>query len=233
MEDMAMTSTRYLVLAAGLLGLAAGVVVLLTRGGNLVVPRSERTTLRGARAAVHEELERRDSVLPAGRTREDGLWRVYLDVVEKHLGHGGDVGAAVRAWHAAHGAALHSRGWEGMIAVGDAFVAIGRASGSPAGARMNARDAYLTALIRARRDRSVEGALRSAEAFWRLDDRAVAEQCLHIAGQLAGDDRQAQERVREVRQRWVAPSVAPAGREGAVVDDSMPDPPDWPAAAAR
>ena len=79
-------------------------------------------------------------------------------------------------------------------------MSIGRASGTLAGARMNAREAYLTALIRARRDRSVDGALRSAEAFRQLGDRAVVEQSLHIAGQLAAGDEQAQAKVREARQ---------------------------------
>jgi hypothetical protein len=55
-------------------------------------------------------------------------------------------------------------------------------------------------LIRARRDRSVDGALRCAEAFRQLNDHAVVEQCLHIAAQLAAGDEQAQERVREARQ---------------------------------
>ena len=91
-----------------------------------------------------------------------------------------------------------------MIAVGDAFIAIGRASGSIRGARMNAREAYLTALIRARREHSVDGVLRSADAFRELDDRAVVDQCLHIAAQLAAGDEQAQEKVRDVRQRWAA-----------------------------
>ena len=92
-----------------------------------------------------------------------------------------------------------------MIAVGDAFMAIGRTSGAVRGARLNAREAYLTALIRARRDRSVDGVLRGAEAFRGLDDRAVAEQCLHIAAQLAAGDEPAQQRVQEARRRWTAP----------------------------
>lgn len=200
-----MTSTRHLVLAGGL-GLCAIAVGILTRGGSLTVPRPERTTLRGARAAVHGELERLESVVPAGRTGDDRRWRAHLDAVEKELEHG-HVDVAVRVWHDAYGAALESRSWEGMIAVGDAFMAIGRASGTPRGARMNAREAYLTALIRARRDRSVDGALRSAEAFRELDEAAVAEQCLHIAGQLAAGDEQAQHRVREARQRWAAPQT--------------------------
>ena len=198
-----MTSTRHLVLAAGLLGLCAIAVGILAPGGSLTVPGSDRAALRGARAAAHGELERLESVVPAGRTPDDGLWRAHLDVVEKELEHG-HVDVAVRAWQDAYGAALASRSWESMIAVGDAFMVIGRASGTPRGARMNAREAYLTALIRARRDRSVDGAIRTAEAFRELDDRAVVEQCLHIAAQLAAADEQAQQKVREARQRWAA-----------------------------
>jgi hypothetical protein len=198
-----MTSTRHLVLAAGLLGLCAIAVGILAPGGSLTVPGSDRAALRGARAAAHGELERLESVVPAGRAPDDGLWRPYLDVVEKELQHG-HVDVAVRAWQDAYGAALASRSWESMIAVGDAFTVIGRASGTPRGARMNAREAYLTALIRARRDRSVDGAIRTAEAFRELDDRAVVEQCLHIAAQLAAADEQAQQKVREARQRWAA-----------------------------
>lgn len=196
-----MTSTRHLVLTAGLLGLGAIAVGTLTHGGTLTVPRPERAALKGARAAVHEELERLESITPAGRTRDDRLWRAYLDVVEKELEHG-HVDVAVRVWHDAYGAALASGSWESMIAAGDAFMAIGRASGSVRGAQMNAREAYLSALIRARRDRSVDGAIRSAEAFRGLDDRAVGEQCLHVAAQLAAGDEQAQQRVRATRQRW-------------------------------
>ncbi len=146
-----MTSTRHLVLAAGLLGLCAIAVGILAPGGSLTVPGSDRAALRGARAAAHGELERLESVVPAGRAPDDGLWRPYLDVVEKELEHG-HVDVAVRAWQDAYGAALASRSWESMIAVGDAFTVIGRASGTPRGARMNAREAYLTALMRARRD---------------------------------------------------------------------------------
>jgi hypothetical protein len=197
-----MTFRRHLLLATGLLGLGAITVGVLTHGGSLMVPGPARA-LRGARAAVHGELERLESLVPAGRTRDRGLWQAHLDVVKKELEHG-HVDAAVRVWHDAYGAALESRSWESMIAVGDAFMAIGRASGTAVGARMNAREAYLVALIRARRDRSVDGALRSAEAFRELDDRAIVEQCLHIATQLAAGDERAQQRVHEARQRWTA-----------------------------
>jgi len=198
-----MMSTRQLGLAAGLLGLGAIAVGTLTHGGGLTVPGPERTVLRGARAAVHGEIERLETLVSAGRARDDSLWRAHLSVVDQELERG-HVDVAVRAWQDAYGAALASRNWESMIAVGDAFLAIGRASGSARGARTNAREAYLIALIRARRDRSVDGAIRSAEAFRALDDRAVVEQCLHIAAQLAAGDEPAQEKVYEARQRWVA-----------------------------
>jgi hypothetical protein len=57
-----MTTTRHLVLTAGLLGLGAIGVGSLTHGGTLTVPGPERAALRGARAAAHEELERRESI---------------------------------------------------------------------------------------------------------------------------------------------------------------------------
>lgn len=196
-----MITTRHLAVAAGLIGLCALTDGILAHGGSLTVPRSERLSLRGARAAVHGELERLETFVPVGRTQDDGLWRAHLGVVEKELERG-HVDVAVRAWQDAYGAALANRGWEGMIAVGDAFMDIGRASGTPRGARMNAREAYLVALIRARRDRSVDGAIRSAEAFQALDDRATVEQCFHVAAQLAAEDDQALQKVREARQRW-------------------------------
>lgn len=128
-------------------------------------------------------------------------WIDHLRVVETELARG-RVDAAVRAWHDANATALASGSWEGMIAAGDAFVAIGRAAHTPNGARANAREAYVTALVRARRAGSVEGALRAAQAFRALGDEAIAEGALHVAAQLAGADEDAQQRVREARERW-------------------------------
>jgi hypothetical protein len=174
-----MTPTRHLILAAGVLGLCVIGIGSLAHGGRL-------TALRGDRAAAHASVERREGLVPVGRPTDDRSWRAHLDVVDKELERG-HVDAAVRVWHDAYGAALESRSWESMIAVGDAFMAIGRASGSVRGARINAREAYLTALIRARRERSVDGALRSAEAFRALGDQAIAKQCRHIAAKLAAE----------------------------------------------
>ena len=199
-----MTSRQDLVVAAGFVGVC--VLGLLAHVGGLGVQRWEPASLIGPRAAVHAELERWEGMVPAGRLRDSGVWAAHLRVVETHLAVG-QIDAAVRAWRDAYAAALESRTWEGMIAVGDAFVAIGRAAGTPWGARMNAREAYLTALIRARRDGSVNGALRSAEAFAGIGERSIVEQSLYIAAQLAQGDEQAKQRVSEARLRWAGPQA--------------------------
>ena len=199
-----MTLKRHVAVVAGLLGLS--VIGIGTYGGRPIVPNAHHAALSGARAGAHGEIERRETLVPAGRNQDDGVWAAHLRVVEAELA-GGHVDVAVRVWHDAYGAALENRRWEGMIAVGDAFMRIGHATGTPGGARMNARDAYLIALIRARRSGSVDGALRSAEAFRELGDRVIVEQCLYIAAQLAAGDEQAKQRVREARERWAAPST--------------------------
>ena len=198
------TSTRYLVLAAGLIGLGSAAVGALNRAESLKPPGSEPSEPGGTHAAMHGEIERLESVVPAGRTDNDGLWRGYLEDFERQR-EDGHPDMAIRALHDAYGAALQSRRWQAMIAVGDAFMVVGRAPGNAVGARIDARQAYLTALIRARRARSVEGALRSAEAFERLGERDAVDQCLNIAGMLAEGNETAQQRVREARQRWMAP----------------------------
>lgn len=192
-----MTYKQYLVMAAAFLLLFA--VGLLAHGGGPTVPHQERASLLHAPAFVHADLAR-ESAVPAARTREHTLLKAHLETVDRQLA-SGHVDGAIRAWHDAYAAALESREWASMIAVGDAFMKIGEAAGTPGGARMNASEAYTTALIRARRDRSVDGALRSGEAFARLGDRAVVEQSLHIAAELAEGDTAAQQRVSEARRR--------------------------------
>jgi len=184
----------------GLLAVAAD--ILSTE--SLTLARPFRVALTDGRAAVHEEIERLESKVPAGAAGHDeDLWRAFLDVFEKERAQG-HRNAAIRVLYDAYGAALESRSWESMIAVGDAFMVIGRAPGNGAGARMNARQAYLSALIRARRSRSVDGALRTATAFEEIDDRDVVEQCLYVAALLAAGDADAQRRVQDARERWAA-----------------------------
>ena len=192
-----MTFNRFAMMASFL---GACGVALLSQGGALTIASHDGAALSGPSAAAHAELEQLESAVPAGRTRNDQLWKAHLDLVETELA-AGHVDAAVRAWHDAYGAALHTRSWESMIAVGDAFMEIGRATSTPRGAHMNARDAYLTALIRAQRNHSAEGALRSAQAFGELGERVLVEQSLHIAAQLASGSDEMQQRVSEARLR--------------------------------
>jgi hypothetical protein len=202
-----MRAKRHVAVVAGFLGLCAIAVGIVTHAGCLTIRDPEHAALSGARAGVHGELERLEAFVPVGRIQNAGVWAAHLQVLDTELARG-RVDVAVRVWHDAYGAALESRSWEGMIAVGDAFMRIGHAAGMPGGAHMNARDAYLTALIRARRSGSVDGALRSAEAFRELGDGLIVEHCLHIAAQLAAGDDQAQQRVREARQRWAPSPIA-------------------------
>ena len=64
------------------------------------------------------------------RSQADGVWTAHLRVVETELARG-RIDVAVRVWHDAYGAALESRSWESKIAVGDAFMQIGHAAGTP------------------------------------------------------------------------------------------------------
>jgi len=83
----------------------------------------------------------------------------------------GETKAANAAWREAYVAAHVSRGWPGMLAVGDAALRAGRATGMPELFEPRARRAYCTALLRAHRQSSHEGVLAAGEAFGRLGDR--------------------------------------------------------------
>jgi hypothetical protein len=112
-------------------------------------------------------------------------WAAHLAAVDTALT-AGDVPAALSAWHAAYGAALGSRRWEGFADAADAYLRIGRASSAPDSAVPRARDLYLSALFRARDAGSLEGVLRIAAAFDNLGDRDVSVQALRMARRLAG-----------------------------------------------
>ena len=110
-------------LAAGLIGLGLVAAVMEVQ--------ADLTPLETRRAAQ--------------RLQFDTLWRAHVALMDHALARH-DVSAAVGAWHDAYGAALASRGWEGMLAVGDAFLRIGAEAGAVSGSRSNARQAYLKCL---------------------------------------------------------------------------------------
>jgi hypothetical protein len=119
-------------------------------------------------------------------TQEDGtMVTSFLAAVDAALAKG-DVTAAMRAWHAAYGATIGSRRWEGFADAGDAYLRIARASGSPAGGISRARDLYLSALFRASGAGSLDGVLRIASSLAELGDDEVVTNALRIARRLAG-----------------------------------------------
>ena len=127
-------------------------------------------------------------------------WVGHIREMDEALA-GRNVEAAERAWHDAYLAALGSHLWQGMVEVGDASLRIGAVRGFRKISEVTARQSYLAALSRASQLGSLEGVLRTAQALAALRDRAVVEQCLRIAENLAGEARtaQARNRVRAVK----------------------------------
>lgn len=203
-----MSDTRRRALGVTGLGLLVGLAVF----AGIVPGRSFRDArpdgaLTGFAAQFHESLMRLEERVPAGRDDLDTLSKAYLRAVDEALAKK-DVDGAVRAWHDAYGAAFGSRHWQAMLEVGDAFLRIGQAAGSLAGSKPNARQAYLIALLQARRQGSLDGVLRATEAFATLGDHEVVKQGLRIALLVAGSDPLAQARVREAIERSTAQARA-------------------------
>jgi hypothetical protein len=126
-------------------------------------------------------------------------WVAPLRAVDEALAQQG-VAAAERAWRDAYGQAQASRRWEGFIAVGEASLRIGEVAQQRPAAEARARAAYLVALFRARQQQTVDGVLRTAQAFADLGDREVVERCLDMARDLAQQkgDAEAEARVRAI-----------------------------------
>jgi hypothetical protein len=112
------------------------------------------------------------------------LWVLRVRELDRALA-AGNVSAAASVWPVAWHAALATRRWDAMLAVGDAAVRLGRRSRTSSAAHTDARRAYLLAFERARRERSTEGVLRVAEAFAALGDRDVVHDALRVARALA------------------------------------------------
>jgi hypothetical protein len=85
-----------------------------------------------------------------------------------------DASRAIYEWREAYGAALRSRRWEALVAVGDAGTRLEALLGATGRYRPEARQAYMAALLRARAQGSTAGMRRVAEAFAALGDEAAA-----------------------------------------------------------
>jgi hypothetical protein len=141
----------------------------------------------------------------------DGPWTPHVRALDEALG-APDLIAAVGAWYRVHAAALGSRGWEGLLVTGQAALRMAEMPSVSRTFATKARQAYLTALFRARDQRSMDGVLRAAWAFADLGDREVVEGALRIADQLAaaagdgaGERVQAAARLLERRLAALAP----------------------------
>jgi hypothetical protein len=110
-------------------------------------------------------------------------WAGHIAEMDRALAQG-DTQRAGAAWREAYVAAHVSRDWPGMLAVGDAALRAGHATGTLEVFRPRARRAYLTALLRARRHGSPDGAFAAAEAFGRLGDHDAARQARVVATDL-------------------------------------------------
>ncbi len=144
------------------------------------------------------------AMIPAASAEsERTAWAARIVEIDQALKRG-DAPAAHAAWREAYVAAHVEREWPGMIAVGEAALRVGRATGTPHLYEPRARRAYLTALLRARRHGSVEGVLAAGDAFGRLGDQALVQQALAVATDLAarsGDD-SARRRIQTFRSQW-------------------------------
>ncbi len=143
-------------------------------------------------------------------------WQAQLDRMDEALGRNAQDDAAL-FWREAYAAALRTRHWQGMVAVGDAYRRLGARGGFARVSDAKAREAYRAALFRAREEGSLEGVLRVAEAFAELGDRAIVERCISVARTIASQarDGRADERVRGFAERWEARRLEVEKRNGA------------------
>jgi hypothetical protein len=121
-------------------------------------------------------------------------WEQHVQRVDAALA-SHDLRTAREAVRDAYAAAVTSRRWEPLLHVGDAQRRVDQASGSATLGSASARETYLFALFRARDQRSLDGVLRTADAFSRLGDASVVRQVLVVAQNLAGRDPVAHARV--------------------------------------
>ena len=145
-------------------------------------------------------------MIPSASAEPDrGDWSAQIALVDQALQRG-DLPAAQAAWREAYVTAHASHGWPGMIAVGDAALRVSRQAGARDVFEPRARRAYLTALLRARRQGSLDGVLAAGEGFGRLGDRSVVQHALDIATDLAArtGDGEARQRVQAFRSHWVS-----------------------------
>jgi hypothetical protein len=121
------------------------------------------------------------------RHTSERTWEPYVAQMSTALERR-DVRAATRAWYDARAMALAQGRAEGLLDVGDAYRRLAGVTGLPDGGASVARQLYLSALFRARYERSLAGVVRATEAFESLGDAAVVAHGLRVAHGVAAAD---------------------------------------------
>jgi len=165
-------------------GLVIAAAVYL--GGTTLV--GSGAALRGQAADMHAALMRLEDRVPAG-TLHDTQWKVFIAEVDRAVA-AGDRSAAAYQWRHAYALALGTHGWEPLLEVGNAALRVDAMSPERRADHRNAREAYMAALLRARRAASAEGTEAVAEGFAGIGDgetaRLVRAMSLRYAAANAG-----------------------------------------------
>ena len=165
-----MTTESKRAVTGGLIGASAAAAVgllLMAVSATVSSGRGDETAPAASKASVETD-QLSKTAAPA-----DSDWQRQLARVDQALATG-NASAAIYAWREAYGAALRSRRWEALAAVGDAGARIEALMGSTGRYRPETRQAYLSALFRARAAGSAEGVQRAAAGFEALGDQDAA-----------------------------------------------------------
>ncbi len=119
-----------------------------------------------------------------GLVLPEPLWVERLQRVDRAVTQQ-DVSMAVYEWREALGAALGTQQWQPLVEVADAALRVDAMLPIPGRLQAEARRIYLSALFRARAQRSLEGVQRVAEAFERLGDAEAAAHARRVAAELS------------------------------------------------
>jgi hypothetical protein len=117
----------------------------------------------------------------------DSPWHVHAARASAAL-EAGQLAAAMQHAQEAYAAAVESRRSDGLVEVGNLYRRLGERGHLGEGAVIRARQCYLTALLRARREGSTDGILRATEAFLDVNDDAMVAQGLKYAREVAARD---------------------------------------------
>ncbi|HXZ43535.1 MAG TPA: hypothetical protein VEH53_01810 [archaeon] len=119
------------------------------------------------------------STLPTQREATP-TWPEHIRRIDAALAQGA-LQAAESHWLVAHLEAMRSHTWEAWIAVGDAALRLGEATGLRTAHLLRARYAYGKTLLIAQEAKSQAGVLAAADAFAALGDQALADELRALA----------------------------------------------------